>query len=614
MENTLPPTLERGVAVLRKALETMPELPGVYRMVNVRGDVVYVGKAKNLKKRVPWYARVDQLPNRFRRMLAELMEVEITTTHTEVEALLLESNLIKRHKPRYNILLKDDKSFPYIVLTGDHPFPRVVKHRGPQTLKGDYFGPFASSEAVDEAILSLQRVFQIRNCSDHYFATRTRPCLQYHIKRCAAPCTAYISPAEYAENIKNAKRFLNGQTGFVQKILAQQMEAASAHLDFEKAAQYRDCIRLLTQIQARQRVNIGNVRDADIIVIAQAYGVTCVQIFFFRHGRHFGANHYCLDYGNESTLEERLSAFVPQFYSERAPAPCVLLSHTLEDLALISQALSQQYASKVTLEVPRRGMKKEVIDHALSNAYENAQRKATAAATNQAIFTEMKEIFGLADIPQRIEIYDNSHLQGNQPVGAMVVATPEGFDKKAYRKFNIKTPQGTGGDDYAMMREVMQRRFKVGQTMPPPDFMIIDGGAGQVSVVKAVFEELNITLPFVGMAKGPERNAGEERFFNPAGGPPLMLPKHSPLLHYLQRLRDEAHRYVIGTHRARREKLIHKSVLDGIPGIGPKRKKALLNYFGSAKAVASAGLSDLQLVPGVDAATAAHIYSFFHER
>jgi excinuclease ABC subunit C len=613
MTEIIPPSLSKGSEIIKTAVQTLPEQPGVYRMINLKGDIVYVGKAKNLKKRVPWYGRIDQLPHRFRRMLSELRSVEITTTHTEIEALLLECNLIKRHKPRYNILLKDDKSFPYILLDYSHPFPRIKKHRGPQSIKGDYFGPFASSEAVDEAILTIQKVFMIRNCTDDYYKSRTRPCLQYHIKRCSAPCVQKISKEKYDQALVDAKKFLNGKTDQIQKSLAKDMEIASLDRRYEEAAQIRDRIKFLTHIQSRQRINIGNIRDADIIALGEAYGKTCLQIFFFRHGRNFGTHHYFLAHTEESSPEEKMAAFLGQFYEERCPPKSIILSHRPEGIDLIQKALAEKYGIALKIEIPKRGPKSEVLKHALSNAIAQATQQSATEENTKKVFDEIKEFFELPHTPQRVEIYDNSHTQGTNAVGVMVVATPEGFEKKSYRKFNIKHVTEGGGDDFAMMAEVMRRRFKPTEDRLVPDLMIIDGGAGQVSAVLEVLKELALDVQFVGMAKGPNRNAGEERFFFPGHKIPRDLPKNGILMHFLQQLRDESHRFAIGTHRAKRQKNMVKSGLDTIPGIGPKRKKALLNHFGSAKAVASAGLADLQLTPGIDRAVAKIIYAHFHE-
>ena len=609
---SLSETLARGVDILRDFVKTLPFSPGVYRMLNHKQEVLYVGKAKNLKKRVTSYCQVQKLPNRLQRMVSELDSLEIVITHTETEALLLESNLIKKLQPRYNVLLKDDKSFPYILLTKDHSYSRIVKHRGPQTIKGSYYGPFASIMAVDETILTLQRIFQIRNCNDNYFANRTRPCLQYHIKRCSAPCVKKISQAEYAEAVKQAEDFLLGKAGLVQQQLADKMTEASEALEFEKAAGYRDRIHLLTQIQSRQRINISGIKDADVIALAQLGGKTCVQIFFFRYGRNFGTESFMLSHTSEETPTASMAAFLTQFYQERNPAPVVLMNYEPQDLKLIKNALREKYGQATTWEIPRLGLKKELIDHAFSNAKATLERKQSETASVVKIFDQITELFELSKIPERIEIYDNSHIQGKDAYGVMVVANQQGFDKKSYRKFAIQTLAGKG-DDYGMMREVMNRRFAHKEEWVMPDLLLIDGGEGQLSTVLSCLQEMKLELPVVAIAKGPERNAGKERFFMP-GKDPITLSENSPVLHFLQRLRDEAHRFAIGTHRSKREKKLGQSILDSIPGIGALRKKKLLQYFGSAQGVAKAGLADLQLVDGINKSVALKIYQHFHEQ
>ena len=605
--------LASGVKAILTMVKTLSSSPGVYRMVSEQDKVLYVGKAKNLKKRVTSYTQVYKLPHRLQRMVAETTRMEVVTTHTETEALLLESNLIKKLQPRYNILLKDDKSFPYILLTADHSFPRIAKHRGTKTIKGDYYGPFASVMAVDEAILSLQRVFQIRNCQDSYFAKRNRPCLQYDIKRCTAPCVSKISIDDYAESVRQAKNFLLGKTDQVQQYLAEKMNTASEALAYEKAASYRDRLRLLTYIQGRQRINISGLREADVIGLAQAGGQTCVQIFFFRHGRNFGTESFFLKHTAEESPEDSLAAFLTQFYQERTPAPLVLLSHKPAELHLISMALKEQHHQTTEWQVPKQGVKKEVVEHALINARGSLERKQIESTSMMHIFKEMVEVFDLPALPQRIEIYDNSHLQGRQAYGVMVVATPQGFEKKAYRKFVIKETNDTR-DDYGMMQEVLRRRLshQTDEGWQPPDLLLIDGGQGQLTSAIQVMAELNIDIPVVAIAKGPERNAGKERFFMPARDP-FALAENSPLLHFLQRLRDEAHRFAIGTHRAKRTKVLGQSKLDEIIGIGVARKKLLLQHFGSAQNVATAGLSDLELVKGISRSVALKIYQHFHE-
>lgn len=605
-------TLQQGVEILRNFVKILPSKPGIYRMLSQKQEVLYIGKAKNLKKRVVSYCNIQKLPNRLQRMVAELHSVEIVITHTEIEALLLESNLVKKLQPRYNILLKDDKSFPYILLTKDHSYSRIVKHRGPQMIKGSYYGPFASIIAVDETILTLQKIFQIRNCNDNYFANRTRPCLQYHIKRCTAPCVGKISHIEYKEAVDHAEDFLSGKAGVVQERLAEKMTQASEALEFEKAASYRDRIQLLTRIQSRQRINVSGIKDADVIALAQLSGKTCVQIFFFRYGRNFGTESFMLSHTAEETPEASLSAFLAQFYEERVPAPVVLMNYQPDELDLIKAAFKEKHKQTTAWEVPKLGLKKELIDHAFSNAKASLERKQSESASVTKIFNHLTELFDLPKIPERIEIYDNSHIQGKDAYGVMVVANQQGFDKKSYRKFAIKTLEGKG-DDYGMMREVMKRRFAHKEEWVVPDLLLIDGGEGQLSTVLTCLQEMELDLPVVAIAKGPERNAGKERFFMP-GKDPISLPENSPVLHFLQRLRDEAHRFAIGTHRSKRQKKIGQSQLDSIPGIGALRKKKLLQYFGSAQGVAHAGLSDLQLVEGISKAIALKIYQHFHDQ
>jgi len=586
-------------------------------MINAPGDVIYVGKAKDLKKRVVSYTFVAKLPHRLRRMISETVSMEIVTTHTETEALLLESNLIKKLQPHYNILLKDDKSFPYILITQDHPYPRLEKHRGPQQQKGKYFGPFASVLAVEETMILLQKVFLIRNCSDTFFERRTRPCLQYHIKRCSAPCVHKISQKGYATLVKEAMAFLSGKTTRIQNYLAAKMNEASHALAYEEAAQYRDRLRLLTRIQAHQRINVSKIKDADVIAATCEGGQTCVQVFFFRQGRNLGTSSLFLAHTDGASLEDQIAAFLPQFYQDRAPASLVLLSHKPTDLSLIREALQEQFGSITAWEVPKVGAKRELVEHALSNAQGALSRKLSETATFESLLDQMVETFRLSKRPERIEIYDNSHLQGSQPYGVMVVATPQGFEKKSYRKFAIRaaTPS-RGGDDYAMMREVLHRRFAHAgeKDWVLPDFILVDGGQGQLNVALQVIEELDVDgITVVGVAKGPDRNAGREKFFQ-QGRDTFTLPDADPLMHFLQRLRDEAHRFAIGTHRAKRMKTLVFSRLDEIPGIGPARKKALLQHFGSAKGVSLASLQDLQLVPGVNKFVAKKIYAYFHEK
>ncbi len=599
-----------GIQIIRDVVRTLGAEPGVYRMVNAMGDVLYVGKAKNLKKRVVSYTHIDKLPNRLQRMVSETHIMEIVTTHTEIEALLLESNLIKRLQPRYNVLLKDDKSFPYILITKDHPFPRVLKHRGSHSTPGAYFGPFANVAAVDEAILVLQKIFNLRTCTDTYFSNRTRPCLQYHIKRCTAPCVKRIDEAAYYDAVQQAKDFLLGKTDVVQKALADKMMTHSEAMEFEKAAQIRDKIKLMTEIQSRQRINISGVRDADIIGIVKHGGLCCVQVFFFRYGRNFGTASFFLAHAKDEDEATSLGAFLPQFYDERSPAPLILLSHSTDEIELIQAALEQKHGVKPVIETPKQGVKAELIAHALKNATDAIQRKVSDTDNLKSLFQGVQTIFDLPKVPERIEIYDNSHLQGTHACGVMVVATPDGFDKKSYRKFTPK--EAAPNDDFGMMREFLKRRFQRKDDWILPDLLLIDGGAGQLSAVESILTELSLDIPTIGIAKGPDRNAGRERFFM-KNREEIQLPPHDPFLHFLQRLRDEAHRFAIGTHRKMRQKTLIKSALDDISGIGAARKKKLLLYFGSAKSVASAGISDLERVDGINRSVAQKIYDYFHE-
>ncbi|ACI99281.1 excinuclease ABC, C subunit, putative [Rhodospirillum centenum SW] len=610
--------LARGVETIKGYLRTLPDRPGVYRMLSAEGDVLYVGKARNLKRRVTNYTQVAKLPVRLQRMVAETVTMEFVTTHTEVEALLLESNLIKRLMPRYNVLLRDDKSFPHILITGDHPFPQLTKHRGARDRAGSYYGPFASAGAVNRVMTALQRAFQIRTCTDTVFASRTRPCLQFQIKRCTAPCVGRVGDAGYAAQVAEAKSFLSGRSSEVQARLARAMQDAAEALEFETAAKLRDRIRALTAIQAHQDINVEGVEDADVIAAHQDGGVTCIQVFFFRGGRNYGNRAYFPSHDKAQDTPEVLSAFVAQFYENKAAPELVLVSEDLPEHALLQEALSVRAGHRVALVAPKRGDKRRVVDHALTNAREAHGRRLAESGSQAKLLAGVAEVFGLAEPPQRIEVYDNSHIQGTNAVGGMIVAGPEGFLKSAYRKFNIKDP-AAAGDDYAMMREVLTRRFERALKEDPertggtwPDLLLIDGGEGQLAVALEVLAELGIDdVPLAGIAKGPDRDAGRERFFLP-GRPPFGLDPKSPVLYYLQRLRDEAHRFAIGTHRARREKALGASPLDEIAGIGPRRKKALLHHFGSARAVSRAGLQDLASVEGISEAVARIIYDHFH--
>ncbi len=610
--------LAAGIAVIRRQLATLPECPGVYRMLNRRGDALYVGKARNLKKRVATYVQPAKLPVRLQRMVAETTALEIVTTHTEVEALLLEANLIKRLRPRYNVLLRDDKSFPFILITGDHPFPRIMKHRGSRDRQGSYFGPFATAGAVNRTITALQRAFLLRNCSDTVFASRRRPCLQYQIKRCSAPCVGRISEQDYARLVAEARDFLAGHSSEVQERLAEQMQAASDRLAFEQAAAIRDRIRALTQVQAHQDINLAELDDADVIALHQEGGQSCIQVFFFRNGRNFGNRAYFPRHDREIGEAELLAAFIGQLYEHTPPPSLLLLNRAPAESDLIAEALGLRAGRKVRLMVPRRGSKRRPVRHALANAREALARRMAESASQRRLLEALAGRLGLEAPPHRIEVYDNSHIQGTSAVGAMIVVGPEGFDKSAYRRFNIRTT-GIGGDDYAMMREVLGRRFGRALREDPdreggawPDLVVIDGGRGQLSAAEEVFADLGIGgIGLVAVAKGPDRDAGRERLYLP-GRDPILLKPRDPVLYFLQRMRDEAHRFAVAGHRARRRRRISASPLDAIPGIGPKRKKALLLHFGSAQGVARAGLADLAAVDGISVAVARKIYGYFH--
>jgi excinuclease ABC subunit C len=619
-------SLERGAGVLRSALRTMPLAPGVYRMLDRHGEPLYVGKAKSLKKRVAAYTKVERLPVRLQRMVAATMRIEVITTNSEVEALLLESNLIKKLKPRYNITLRDDKSFPYILITGDTKWPQVVKYRGAQTHKGEYFGPFASAGAVNQAINALHRAFPLRNCSDSMFESRTRPCLQYQIKRCSAPCVGRIGQDAYQMLVDEARAFLSGRSQEIQARLTERMVEASANLEFETAAAYRDRIRAMTQIQSRQGINLPGLGDADVIAAHTEAGSACVQAFFFRNGQNFGNRAYFPSHADEASPADVVHAFVGQFYQSHTPPPLVLLSDLPAEAPLLEAALSQSAGQRVRLVRPERGNKLKLVEDAARNAREALGRRLAESATQRALIESLAKVLGLATPPQRIEIYDNSHVQGTNAVGAMVVAGPEGFIKAAYRTFNIKLSNadaGAGkispGDDYGMMREVFTRRFgrllKENPTREGgawPDLVLIDGGAGQLAEATRVLGGLGIEgVALAAVAKGPDRHAGRERIVV-TGRPTLELDARDPVLYFVQRLRDEAHRFAIGTHRARRAKAAHGSTLDEIAGVGPTRKRALLHHFGSARAVSQAGIDDLTRVAGVSAATAKLIYDHFH--
>jgi excinuclease ABC subunit C len=611
---------EAGAETLREHLKTVPDQPGVYRMVAGDGSILYVGKAKNLKKRVTSYTQRTRLPNRLQRMVAQIRNLEIVTTRTEAEALLLEANFIQRFLPPFNVLLRDDKSYPYILITKDHEFSQLTKHRGAQNRKGWYFGPFASGAAVTETLTLLQRAFQLRNCSDSYFAARTRPCLQYHIKRCTAPCVQKVSAEDYARQADEARDFLKGKNLDVQNELAANMQKASDAQDYENAAKIRDRIKILTGIQARQDINVAGLGDADVIALHQQAGKTAIQIFFFRSNRNYGARTVYPSHDKEMPVHEILSAFIAQFYADKPAPPLLLLSHEADDKTLLEEALTEGAGHKVTLAVPKAGARKRLIDHAMKNAEESLGRHLSNKMEQTRLLEKLAELFGMPEAPKRIEVYDNSHISGTHAIGAMIAAGEEGFLKKTYRKFNIKWEQ-TPGDDYGMMEEVLTRRFSRLIEEDPertsglwPDLVLIDGGAGQLNKVKQVIENLGITdVTLVGIAKGPDRNAGHERFFM-IGRETFSLPENDPALYYLQRLRDEAHRFAIGTHRARRTKAIGVSGLEEIQGIGTTRKRALLHHFGSAKAVAGAGLEELSRTPGISPAIAKKIHDYFRQK
>ena len=619
-----------GATVIDGYLKTLPSAPGVYRMINTKGDVLYVGKAKNLKKRVASYTRPDRQPIRTRRMIAETASMEFITTHTEAEALLLEANLIKRYRPRYNILLRDDKSFPSILLTGDHAFPQVLKHRGAESRKGDYYGPFASVWAVNEALATLQRAFLLRSCTDTVFANRTRPCLLHQIKRCSAPCVGRISEAEYGASVEHARAFLAGGSQKIQRHFSRLMQDASDAEEYEKAAGYRDRIRALTRIQAHQDINLKGVGDADVIGAHQAGGQTCIQVFFFRAGANFGNRAYFPSHAREKDATAVLEAFLGQFYAKALPPKTILVSHPPPNRKLLAEALSVRAGRNVSLVRPQRGDKRNLINHVLANAREALARRMAESASQRRLLEGLAQALDLDGAPERIEVFDNSHVSGAKAVGALIVAGPEGLIKKAYRKFTIRGAKQSGapagndgrfspGDDYAMMREVLSRRFsralkeesdRIAGTWP--DLVLVDGGKGQLGVALEVFEDLGIEgVTVAAIAKGPDRHAGRERIYLP-GCEPLTLPPRDPVLFFLQRLRDEAHRFAIGAHRDKRSKSLTRSLLDDIPSIGAKRKKALLHHFGAAKAVTEAGRADLEAVDGISKATANRIYEWFH--
>ena len=649
-----------GLAALKQAILTLPKCPGVYRMLNKDGEVLYVGKARNLKRRVANYTNLSNLPLRLQKMVIQTIKLEVVTTHTEAEALLLESNLIKRLAPRYNVLLRDDKSFPYILLTAKlngktlrtgaannkinektiktassmhkskinpDDWIGITKYRGARTIEGEYYGPFASAGAVNRTLNSLERAFLLRSCSDSVFSGRSRACLKYQLKRCSAPCVGHISSENYSNLVKQARIFLGGHSRAVQESIAEEMHAASKNLEFEAAGRARDRIRALTQIQAHQDINVESIRlpEADIIAAWKTAGQTCVQVFFFRGGRNYGNHAYFPRHDKSLRVEEVLTAFIGQFYEDKSPPRLLLLSHQLEDEDLLKLALAVRAKRKVKISVPLRGYRRKLLNHALDNAREALKRKLAEKATNEELIKKTAKLFNLPNPIERIEVYDNSHVGGQHAIGAMIVAGPEGFIKTAYRKFNMqghikgKDLKYSPGDDYGMMDEMLSRRFSRAIKEDPkkisgqwPQLLLIDGGLGQLRAATAVLDKLNIKgITVAAIAKGPDRNADQEKFFTNDKNP-FSLTSDDSLLYYLQRLRDEAHRFAIGSHRAKRSKAITNNPLDEISGIGAKRKKALLNHFGSARAVARAGLLDLEEVDGISTTVAQTVYNHFN--
>jgi excinuclease ABC subunit C len=646
-------SLAAGRAAIMHSAKLAPSRPGVYRMIDARGDVLYVGKAKNIKKRITAYARPTGHDTRIERMIASTRTLEFVVTRTETEALLLEANLIKRLRPRFNVVLRDDKSFPYILITSDHWAPQLLKHRGARSRPGHYYGPFASVWAVNRTINALQRAFLLRSCSDPFFEGRTRPCLLHQIKRCSAPCTKEIEFPDYGVLVREANAFLSGRSKAVKDELAAEMDKASTALDFERAATYRDRLAALSAIQAHQGVNPRGVEEADVFAVHQQGGFSCVEVFFFRTGRNWGNRAYFPKADRSLGAGEVLSAFLAQFYDDKPPPRLILISHEIEDRALLAQALCTKVGHKIEVLVPQRGEKKELVEHALANAREALGRKLAETSSQQKLLRQLAETFGLPGVPRRIEVYDNSHIQGANAVGAMIVAGPDGFRKSQYRKFNIRSAELTPGDDFGMMREVLQRRFKrllaeaprpaaiaaaapwtalatLEIPLPPeelellqsrptgddaespwPDLVLIDGGQGQLTVARETLAGLGVEVPLAAIAKGPDRDAGRETFFLP-GRDSFKLPPRDPVLYFVERLRDEAHRFAVGSHRVRRQKDLREAGLQEIAGIGPARKRALLHHFGTLKAIERASVTDLMQVDGISAETARRIYGFFH--
>ncbi|WP_051375775.1 excinuclease ABC subunit UvrC [Aliihoeflea sp. 2WW] len=620
-----------GIDVIQTLVKRLPNSPGVYRMTNAAGDVLYVGKARSLKKRVTNYAQGKGHTNRIGRMVRETAHMEFVVTRTEIEALLLEANLIKRLRPRFNVLMRDDKSFPYILLTRDHPSPGIFKHRGARSKKGDYFGPFASAGAVGRTINSLQRAFLLRTCTDSVFESRTRPCLLYQIKRCSGPCTNEVSKPDYDELVDEAKAFLSGKSSKIVAEISKAMQEASAELDFERAAIYRDRLSALSHVQSHQGINTQSTEEADVFAIHQEGGQSCIEVFFFRTGQNWGNRAYFPKADPSIEAPEVLGAFLAQFYDDKPIPRTILLSQPVEEQQLLAEALATKAGRKITVMVPQRGEKKDLTDHALQNARQGLGRRLAETSSQARLLAGLAEAFGLDRTPRRIEVFDNSHIMGTNAVGAMIVAGPEGFVKNQCRKFNIRSTDITPGDDFGMMREVMERRFSrlikengIPDRNAPddrdefpawPDLLLIDGGQGQLSAVRKILGDLGIqdAVATIGVAKGVDRDAGRERFFIP-GRDPFSLPMRDPVLYFVQRLRDEAHRFAIGSHRARRKKEMVRNPLDEIGGIGPGRKRALLHHFGTAKAVSRAGIEDLMSVSGISATVAKTIYDHFHEK
>ena len=612
------PDLEKGVAAIREVLKTLPRRPGVYRMQDARGEVLYVGKARALKNRVTNYTQVAKLPKRLQRMVSQTRSMTIVTTRTEAEALLLEAQLIKRFRPPYNVLLRDDKSFPFILLRQDHAFPRIQKHRGARRIKGQYYGPFASAGSVTSTLNALQKLFLLRSCSDSFFENRSRPCLLYQIKRCSAPCVGRIDETEYDELVEDAKSFLAGKSTNVQGRLSRQMADAAEKQDYELAAVYRDRLRALTYIQGSQTVHAEGLGDADVFALACKGGSMSIQAFFIRGGQNWGHRAFFPGHTSDVPEAEVLSSFLVQFYEDMPPPRRVLIDRDLADRVLLEEALSERAERKIAIEIPQRGARRKLLEQARRNAEEALDRRLAETTTQAKVLRELADAFELADIPKRIEVYDNSHIMGTNATGAMIVAGPEGFRKNSYRKFNIKSAQTD--DDFGMMKEVLERRFARLEKDDPdrqsgewPDLVLIDGGKGQLNAVCEIMENAGVhDVPVVGVAKGPHHGREGREVFHLPGGREITLPPNSALLFYLQRLRDEAHRFAIGTHRAKRAKSLTTSTLDDVPGIGPNRKRALLMHFGTARAVKGAALEDLEKAPGISRATARQLYDYFH--